>query len=91
MLSIPSGVVLQSAHITFTAAETTGRTAVRVELPEPNGSTSMSTSVRPWCAKWTASYGYANSVSACSNSAGTIVLDLTGLTAATEQKVAVWL
>lgn len=83
----PSGAKIQSIDVTFTAAETVGRSQVDIVMPEPNGQTSMPTSIKPIAFRLSASYGVANTGGITTNDgAGNIATALTGYTAGSEQK-----
>ena len=89
LLTVPSGAFISSVNATFTAAETVGRTELRVEMPEPNGSVIAATSVRPIAFRLTSIYGVGATASTFANTAGTLVIGLTGYTGGAEQKAVV--
>ena len=90
ILNQPTGVVYHTAYVTFTAAETTGRTEIAIEFPEPNGQTTMVTSVRPLLIRYNlVSNGIGSTASTATNVAGTVVAVATSYTAATDQKLGI--
>jgi len=90
LLSVPAGVEVLEVHCTFTAAQTAGRTEVRLELPDPSGSSVLSTSYRPFAIKLNSIYGIAGTNSTISNVSGTLVVVFTAYTGGTEQKMSMW-
>ena len=86
ILGVTGTAVIHSINVTFTSLETTGRTQINVEMPEPNGSTNMSTSVRPIAFRINNTYGVGAVGGTIANSSGTLIMTLTGYTSATEQK-----
>ena len=91
ILTVPEGVEILEVHGTFTAAETVGRTALTVELPDPAGSSSMATSYRPFGVRYNSTWGIVATNSTITNNSGILVVTLTSYTAATDQKVSVWI
>jgi len=86
-------VVIKTVHVTFTAAETAGRTSCAIEMPEPNGSTAILTSIRPMAIRWsqTSTLGGAAFNSTIANVAGTITVTLASYTAAADQKMSMFI
>ena len=90
ILGVPSGVEILEVHCTFTAAETAGRTEVRVEVPDPAGAASLANAFRPYAVKWSSIYGKTTDASSISMNAGVLVVALTAYTQSAEQKMSVW-
>jgi hypothetical protein len=80
-LNFPSGVRYQSVVVNFTSSETTGRTICQVKVPEPSGSTSILTSIRPIAFKLNAVRGVTASGGTVSNSSATITIEHSSNTA----------
>lgn len=91
VLNQPTTVVYHSVMVTFTASETAGRTECRVELPEPNGATSLSNAIRPIAYRLNASSNVAATGGTISLNGTTVVLAHTGYTAGQEQRMVVQL
>ena len=87
VLTKPTSVVFQSVHVTFTAAETVGRTELRLEAPDCGGATVESKAIRPFAIRLNTTYGIASSASTfVSTGSGVFRTTLTTYTAAAEQK-----
>ena len=87
ILTLAPSVTLKSVAATFTSAETTGRSSVRVDMAEPSGSTSLSTSIRPIIFRLNASHGVAATGGTILNTAGVLSMAQSGYTAAQEQRI----
>jgi hypothetical protein len=74
-LNFPSGVRYQSVVVNFTSSETTGRTICQVKVPEPSGSTSILTSIRPIAFKLNTVRGVTASGGIVNNSSATITIE----------------
>ncbi len=87
VLTKPTSVVFQSVHVTFTSAETTGRTELRLEAPDSGGATVESKAIRPFAIRLNSTYGIgATSSTFVSIGSGAFRTALTGYTQASEQK-----
>lgn len=87
ILNRPSSVQYHSVAVTFTSGETTGRTQVNIESPEPNGASTLSTSIRPFAYRLNGTQGIAATTSTIALTGGNIVLSLTGYTGGAEQRM----
>lgn len=81
-----SGARIISVDVTFTSGETTGRTDIRFDIPEPNAETDMAKSARPLAIRFTSVYGVGATTSSITNSSGTLQITVSGFTGGIEQK-----
>lgn len=89
LLNRPSTVQYHTVMATFTAAETAGRTEVRVEFPDPNSATLISKAIRPIAFRLNAAAGVAATGGTITLAGSTLTLAHTGYTAAAEQRIVV--
>ena len=83
----PTSVIYHSVNVVFTAAETTGRTAVALTCPDLNGAITLSQACRPFAIRFNSSYGVASTSSTFTLVSGsTFQTVLSGYTAAQEAK-----
>ena len=83
----PTSVIYHSVNVVFTAAETTGRTAVALICPDLNGAITLSQACRPFAIRFNSSYGVASTSSTFTLVSGsTFQTVLSGYTAAQEAK-----
>lgn len=87
ILNRPTSVQFHSVAVTFTAAETAGRTEVRLEFPEPNSATQLSEAIRPIAYRLNAISNVAATGGTVSLAAGTLTLAHTGYTGGQEQRM----
>jgi hypothetical protein len=89
ILNKPTTVTYHSVNVTFTSAETTGRTQIDIQVPDMNGATTLDKAIRPFAIRMNITYGIAGTTSTFQNVSGsTFKTSLTGYTAASEQKAA---
>jgi len=87
----PTSVQYHSIYVSFTAAETAGRTECRIEQPDPNGATTLTTALRPLGVRYNpATAGVGATTSTVSITGSTVVVATTGHTASVEQQMAVY-
>ena len=86
ILNRPSSVQYQHLAATFTAAETTGRTAIAIEFPDGSGATNINQAPRPIMYRLTAVHGIGASASTIALAGGIMTVTATGYTAASEQR-----
>lgn len=88
-LNRPSTVQFHSIMATFTSSETSGRTEIRIEVPEPNSATQLSESIRPIAYRLNAISNVAATGGTISLDTGVIILAHTGYTSGAEQRMIV--
>lgn len=87
IMNKPTSVCYHSINVTFTSAETTGRTELRLECPDANGATAESKAMRVFAIRINSTYGVAATASTFVLVSGTTFrTTLTGYTSAQEQK-----
>ena len=90
LVTAPSSVELIAIGVTFTAAETTGRTTVNIEYPEQTGASTLAQAKLPVAIRHTAAYGVNSTGYATGPQpgfSGTLVISFGGYAAAAEQKM----
>jgi len=87
IMNKPTSVCYHSINVTFTSAETTGRTELRLECPDANGATAEAKAMRVFAIRINATYGVGATASTFVLVSGTTFrTTLTGYTSAQEQK-----
>lgn len=87
----PTTVQYHSIYVSFTSAETAGRTECRIEQPDPNGATTLTEAIRPLGVRYNpATAGVGATTSTVSISGSTIIVATTSHSAGAEQQMAVY-